>query len=250
MPPGVASPTRSDPRWCEARLEPTSGLMWAGSARTTITRRYEVSAQPDPCAQTPLGVWTTSGAVVVAQRYKKGTTNPVKSLTPGDHIRVTWRLGGWPGVVDVVGAGDVLVDRGTNVAPDYSSGAPKILNYQPRTAIGISAGCSDVDLSTRCQMSWITVDGRQVSSGWSKGVRLPFLANELIRSGSWNALNLDGGGSTTMWVRDTDPAYCQIYPNGGGCLVQRPASTATERPVRQAEVVLPSADAGTPTGLR
>jgi len=65
-------------------------------------------------------------------------------------------------------------------------------------------------------------------------------------------VNLDGGGSTTMWVKSTNAAYCQIYPVGGGCLVQRPASTALgqERPVRQAEVVLPSADGGTPTGLR
>jgi len=251
-PPGVASPVSSDPTWCEARLEPTSGLAWAGAARTTITRRYKVVAQPDPCLKTPLDVGTTSGAVVVALRFAKSTPNSVKALSPGDHLRLQWRLAGWPGAVDVVGGGDILVKRGANVAPDYTTGAQKIYNYQPRTAIGVSKGCSDVDATTRCDMNWITVDGRQVSSGWSKGVRMPVLADELIKLGTWNAVNLDGGGSTTMWVKTTNAAYCQIYPIGGGCLVQRPASTAPgqERPVRQAEVVLPSADSGTPTGLR
>jgi Phosphodiester glycosidase len=251
-PPGVTSPSSTDPKWCEARLEPTSGLAWAGSARTTITRRYKVTEQPEPCPRTPLDVGSTAGAVVVAAKYVRGTTNPVIGLSKGDHVRIKWRLAGWPGAVDLVGGGDQLVKKGANVAPHYYSGAPDILNNNPRTAIGITKGCSDVDLTTRCEMNWITVDGRQVSTNWSKGVRMPFVADELIHLGSWNAVNLDGGGSTTMWARDVNPAYCQIYPIVGGCLVERPASTApgNERPVRQAEVVLPTADAGTPVGLR
>jgi hypothetical protein len=251
-PPGVPTPSSTDPNWCEARLEPTSGLAWAGSARTTITRRYKVTEQPEPCPKTPLAVGTTAGAVVVAAKYASGTTNPVMGLSKGDRVRIQWRLAGWPGTVDVVGAGDLLVTKGANVAPPYYSGAPDILRDNPRTAIGITKGCSDVDAATPCQMDWITIDGRQVSTNWSRGVKMPFVADELIHLGSWNAVNLDGGGSTTMWVRDANPAYCQITPVVGGCLVQRPASTAPghERPVRQAEVVLPGADAGTPTGLR
>ncbi len=251
-PPGVTTPSPNDPKWCEARLEPLSGLAWAGSARTTIARRYKVIEQPEPCPKTPLAVGATAGAVVVAARYATGTSNPVIGLSTGDRVRIRWRLAGWPGAVDVVGGGDLLVDKGANIAPRYYSGAPHILDYNPRTAIGITKGCSDVDTATACRMNWITVDGRQATTDWSRGVRMPFVADELIHLGSWNAVNLDGGGSTAMWVRDVDPAYCQIYPVVGGCLVQRPASTApgNERPIRQSEVVLPAADAGTPTGLR
>jgi Phosphodiester glycosidase len=250
-PPGVASPTSGDPTWCEARLTPTTGLAWSNSARTAIMRRYTVAEQPDACAKTPLAVGSTSGAVVVAQRLVSGTTNTVKALSVGQAVRVTWTLRGWPGATDVMGGGDLLVTDGVNVAPGYHAGAPHILDTNPRTAIGITAGCPDSDPLTICEMQWVTVDGRQATSNWSLGVRLPFLANELIKYGSWDAVNLDGGGSTTMWVRDTNAAYCEIYPVVGGCLVNRPASTApgNERPIRQAAVVLPTADPGTPAGL-
>jgi exopolysaccharide biosynthesis protein len=99
-------------------------------------------------------------------------------------------------------------------------------------------------------MFLITIDGRQASTNWSKGVRLPFLANEQIHAGAWMALNLDGGGSTSMWVKKKDSAYCQSSPGVGGCLAQRPSASTGERATRTAIVVLPTADTGTPLGLR
>lgn len=44
------------------------------------------------------------------------------------------------------------------------------------------------------------VDGRQ--PGWSVGATLPELAALLAEAGPWNALALDGGGSTAMWYRE------------------------------------------------
>jgi len=251
-PPGVISPSVTDPSWCEARIEPMTGLEWRDDTRTTITSHYQVVAQPQPCPQTPLEIGTTSGAVVLAARGVIGVPNAVRALSVGDRLRIRWTLAGWPGTTDVMGGQQILVDEGVNVAPGYFSGAPHILDYNPRTAVGISAGCSDADRHTECSMNWITVDGRQATSGWSRGVRLPFLANEFIRWGSWDALNLDGGGSTTMWVRDTDPAYCQIYPVVGGCVVNRPitGSSGGERSIRSAVVVLPTQDPATPDGLK
>ena len=250
-PPGVLSPTVDDPSWCEARLEPRSELAWQGVGKATIGRRYQVVAQPEPCPQTPLDVGTTPGTVVLAAGVVVGAPNAVRALSVGDRLRISWRLNGWPGTIDVMGGAQILVDAGINVAPHDYPGAPHILDVNPRTAVGISAGCSDTDPNTSCSMNWITVDGRQTSTNWSKGVKLPFLANEFIRWGSWAALNLDGGGSTTMWVRDVTPSYCQIYPLVGGCVVQRPATSSSggERSVRSALVVLPTADPGTPTGL-
>ena len=251
VPPGVANPGKWDPAWCAARLEPLSSPRWNGTARTSIVRTYTVSEQPDPCPQTPLDVGTAPGAVVVASEYSKTVANKVQALRVGDTVKIAWTYAGWPGVTDVMGAGQMLVDEGVNVAPPYVTGAPYILNYNPRTAVGIRPGCSDTDTATPCRLFLMTVDGRQASTDWSMGVRLPHLADLFIESGASMAVNLDGGGSTTMWLRQTDPAYCQVFPSVGvGCLVQRPSQTTGERATRSAFVVLPAADTGAPPRLR
>jgi hypothetical protein len=248
-PPGKVNPVNTDPRWCAARLVPVNGIVWSGGARTSLVRKYSVQAQPEPCERTPLAVGSTSGAVVVASKFSS-VTNKVQALTPGDTVKLSWTFVGWPGVTDVMGGSQMLVDHGKNVAPDYTAGSDYILNYNPRTSVGISKGCSDTDNATNCRMFLITIDGRQGSTNWSKGVRLPFLAGEQIRAGAWMALNFDGGGSTTMWVKKRDPAYCQSSPGVGGCLAQRPSASTGERATRTALIVLPSADTGTPVGLR
>ena len=250
VPPGVASPTNQDPVWCEARLEPSSGAHWSGTTRKSIVRSYVVTVQPDPCERTSLPVGTTAGAVVLASAYASSVQNPVKNLSVGTTVKLRWTLAGWPGATDVMGGGQMLVDKGVNVAPPYVSGSPHILDYNPRTGVGIRRGCSDLDPVTVCRLILETVDGRQASTGWSVGVRLPWLADSLLHAGAWMALNLDGGGSTTMWTSKTDPQYCQSFPTIGGCLVQRPSQPTGERATRSAIVILPSADTGAPSGLR
>ena len=250
VPPGVTNPTKQDPVWCEALLAPLSGTRWSGSARTSIVRTYRVVTQRDPCDGTSLPVGTTPGAVVLASAYASSVTNAVKSLQVGDSVKLSWTYAGWPGVTDVMGGGQMLVDQGVNVAPPWVSGSPHVLDYNPRTAVGIKQGCADVDPVTQCKLYFETVDGRQALTGWSVGVRLPWLADSMIQSGAWIAMNLDGGGSETMWTSQTDPAYCQVFPTVGGCLVQRPSQPTGERATRSAIVILPSADTGAPGKLR
>jgi exopolysaccharide biosynthesis protein len=79
---------------------------------------------------------------------------------------------------------------------------------------------------------------------------MPRLATELIRAGAWKAVNLDGGGSTTMWSRKRDSRYCESIPDVGGCLVQRPSQSSGERATRSSIAVLPHVDRGTPRQLR
>ncbi len=65
----------------------------------------------------------------------------------------------------------------------------------PRTAVGIDR---------KGEKIWIVViDGRQAY--YSSGVSLPELADILIELGVETALNLDGGGSTTLVVGDPKP---------------------------------------------
>lgn len=251
-PPGSTNPKAADPKYCAARLVPVTGYgyTWSGALKTAITRRYLVEAQPDPCVKTPLSLGTNPSAIVLAARGQTTGARSINALAPGDVVKMWWSFAGWPGVTDVIGANPTLLDNGVNVAPDYYPGADNILWYNPRTSVGISKGCSDADLLTACKIFILTVDGRQSSSGWSKGMKMPALAAELKKAGAWNAVNLDGGGSTTMWVKKKNTAYCQSVPAVGGCLVNRPSPSTGERVTIEALTVLGSSDGGTPVGLR
>jgi exopolysaccharide biosynthesis protein len=247
-PPGKTAPQPTDPHYCAARLVPISPIGWDGKHRTSIVRRYTVGAQPAHCRKTPLGFAGVTNAVVLASRARSPRAHKITRLQPGDTVRMSFTFGTWRDVTDVMGASQLLVKKGVNVAPSYAPGDNYILNYNPRTAVGITKGCSDLDAATNCRIILVTVDGRQ--TGWSAGVRLPYLAGELIRDGAYGAVNLDGGGSTTMWTKKRKPVYCESSPPVGGCLVQRPSDSNGERSKQSAIVVLPTADSGTPRGLR
>ncbi|GAA2870236.1 phosphodiester glycosidase family protein [Nonomuraea rubra] len=77
----------------------------------------------------------------------------------------------------------------------------------PRTAVGFSADGR--------KMYLLTVDGRQADS---RGVTLNELAAMMKDLGAANALNLDGGGSSTMLAREPGSADVQVEnsPSDGG----------------------------------
>jgi Phosphodiester glycosidase len=250
--PGVSGASGSDPNYCEARLVPEAGYdyAWSGSQETWITRRYIVDEQPEPCSGERLSLGTDPDAIVLSAPASSTNAQKILSLTHGDSVKMWWSFTGWPGVTDVVGGSQQLVDGGRNVAPRDHSGAPHILDFNPRTAIGVTLGCVDGDASTDCAIYLITVDGRTASSGWSLGMKLPPLAKRFIHHDVWEAVNLDGGGSTTLWAKRTSRAPCVSYPSTGGCLANRPSDSGGERSVSEALTVLSTNDPGTPTGLR
>ena len=81
-------------------------------------------------------------------------------------------------------------------------------------------------------------------------MKLPELAKRFLHHGVWQAVNLDGGGSTTVWAKNTARAPCETYPSTGGCLANRPSEDTGERSVSEALTVLFTDDPGTPSGLR
>lgn len=95
------------------------------------------------------------------------------------------------GFSDGVAAGPRMLDHGKAVAMtlDYA------IKPQPRTVFALSGDS---------RTAWIvTVDGRQPDSA---GVGLPALADYLRSIGAREAINLDGGGSTTLAVEGADGA--------------------------------------------
>jgi hypothetical protein len=248
-PPGSLHPRATDPKYCAVRLAPTAPMGWSGPKRTAITRKYAVAAQPEPCARARLSV-RGAGNVVLAAKRTSTRAGWIKRLEKGMTVKLSWGFSGWYGVTDVVGGHPLIVDRGKNVGPDYKSGSNNVLWYNPRTAVGVNAGCGDTDAGTTCKVWIVTVDGRQASTAWSKGMMLRRLADEFLKLGAEFAVNLDGGGSTTMWVKKKSDGYCESSPNVGGCLANRPSPSTGERVTINGVTVLPSADRDMPSGLK
>ncbi|WP_372445061.1 phosphodiester glycosidase family protein [Streptomyces verrucosisporus] len=126
------------------------------------------------------------------------------ALAPGD--RVSWeyelRTDGGEMPRTAVGGRGVLVEDGE---PRNWDGRPNN-TAAPRTAVGFSR-----DGST---MHVLTVDGRQAASG---GVTLTELAVMMDELGAHNALNLDGGGSSTLVAREpgSDTPQVENSPSDG-----------------------------------
>lgn len=86
------------------------------------------------------------------------------------------------GTQQAIAGGDMLVRDGSPANFEYASG------IHPRTAVAVS---------DEGQHLWlVVVDGRQ--DGYSEGIDLNELAELIARLGASEALNLDGGGSTTL----------------------------------------------------
>ena len=81
---------------------------------------------------------------------------------------------------------DRLLNNGNNVAPADNTTPGHFLNLNPRTAVGVAPG----------KLLLATIDGRR--TGFSEGMYLSEVAELLKSYGATNAINLDGGGSTTM----------------------------------------------------
>jgi hypothetical protein len=80
-----------------------------------------------------------------------------------------------------------LLNNATNVAPADSTTPGAFLNLNPRTAMGYTV---------TSKLLLATIDGRR--SGFSEGMYLREVADLLKGYGATEAINLDGGGSTTM----------------------------------------------------
>jgi hypothetical protein len=106
--------------------------------------------------------------------------NLLATLPIGSPLSVSWALD--QPVSMAVSGNQVLVSGGTVVAPDDHLTAP-------RTAVGIRGNG---------HLLLVTVDGRMESAA---GMTLPALGALMTSLGARDALNFDGGGSSTMIAR-------------------------------------------------
>jgi phosphodiester glycosidase len=152
----------------------------------------------------------TGAAAEVVRRLagSLGTAGELRILArfSPDRGRLCALVGGWPRLV-VDGRSIVdSVDRLEGTFPRFS------VTRHPRTAVGFSRDSARLYL--------VTVDGRSESSS---GMSLAELASLMQSLGAFQALNLDGGGSTTLVLR--------------GRLANHPSDSTGERAVGNALLI-------------
>jgi hypothetical protein len=206
-----------------AERGPMASVPLARLAARGDTVRYRVLA-PSRRAGAPSAGWDAflvgAGAVrrVFARLRAGDRVTVVARLTP-DRGALRTLVGGWPRIVragvNVAGA----ADSAEGTFPRFSA------RRHPRSAVGFSRDSSTLYL--------VAVDGRRQSS---VGMTLAELADAMIALGTFDALNLDGGGSTALVVGDS--------------VVNAPSDSTGERPVGDVLVVtrrpVASADAPAP----
>jgi hypothetical protein len=185
-----------------------AALVAAGRRGDTLVYVRRGAVAPTSGNQIP-----RDGAILAA--YGAGARlKEVQSMADGDTVRILLTtaprfpsrhppallIGGWP---------RILKD-GRNVASDAPTVEGTISRNaemrHPRTSIGFSRDSSTLFL--------LTVDGRSENSG---GMTLVELATMMRALGAWQAMNFDGGGSTTMVIE--------------GAVVNKPSDTTGEREV-------------------
>jgi exopolysaccharide biosynthesis protein len=146
-----------------------------------------------------------------------------RNVRKGSPVKFWWRLRSlhapnedqkWRNAHNILGAGPQLIKRGQIDITDKQEkmAAGFATDRHPRTALArLGSG----------KILFLTVDGRQ--PGVSVGMSLQRLAELLREFDAVEAINLDGGGSTTMVVQDK--------------IVNRPSDQTGERPVSDAILV-------------
>jgi hypothetical protein len=158
------------------------------------------SSEGIPCEV--FGLQISTGVVVSAQTTADAIGNPRYSSVlfttnnrpamvfvnkpPGTNIA---------GIYTAVTGYYPIVSNGVNIGAAASTSYPDsfIHGVQPRTAYGISQDSRYLYL--------MTIDGRQ--TGYSDGALDAETAYWLLQFGAWNAINMDGGGSTAMYMSDS-----------------------------------------------
>lgn len=149
-------------------------------------------------------VISASGTARIAlSKLRRGTK--VKILAP---INATPSLPFVPEVL--LGGGPILLAKGEiQTNPDGFNPNSFVNARHPRTAIGVRKDGALV---------LVTVDGRQPKK--SVGMTIPELAVLMLELGCEEAMNLDGGGSTTMVIRN------KVINNVSDATGERPVSDA------------------------
>ncbi|MBI2497666.1 MAG: phosphodiester glycosidase family protein [Opitutae bacterium] len=219
----------SYPAGTEAVLVPVSEWGGAGQATLAINANFfsktltPSAGAPDPGWVKALpvdlvGLSVSDGRVVSPPRVLQGRGDPALLILRAGRARIGYvdrtDLPGLACAVAGIGPTDKGAQPGTLlVTGGRNTGATARVQpaaRHPRTAAGLTADGRTLIL--------VVVDGRQ--PGYSVGLKLPELADLLIELGAADAINLDGGGSSSF-----------LYQPGNGPGITNRPSDGHWRPV-------------------
>lgn len=137
---------------------------------------FVLTSGEDACV--PEGGFVLSGAGLRAESLRR--------VTPGQKVNLAMRTNpNWEGLQHAVGGGPMLIVDG-KIAVNGSAERFRTditVGSRPRSAVGLTAGGEVILLAVQ-----------------KPGLTLRELATVLLKLGAYKAMNLDGGGSTTMVV--------------------------------------------------
>ena len=145
-------------------------------------------AAPEGSAMTEGQLWHRATSPRPFLEIMAGPSARVAGDQPADLIDPTAR--------EVIGGSHVIVRNGQAILYPTKFA----LDRHPRTVVGIAKAGRELVL--------LVVDGRQPKL--SIGMTLAELAQEMIRLGCDSAINLDGGGSTTLVYRDPETSKLKV----------------------------------------
>lgn len=138
----------------------------------------------------------------VAVAAGDGAKKISSTFAVGDHVEMNIvTTPNWEDVKMSVSASAILVDNGV-IPSKFSFAASDIVAKSPKTALGFSKDGKTV--------FFVTVDGRQTAS---IGMTLKEMALFMQSIGAYNAVNMDGGGSTTMVARPLGESEVKVINN-------------------------------------
>jgi len=214
------------PPGTEAKLLPVNEWAEANGATLAVNASFfDLRLDPRPASAEYTPNYTTgapsdirglslgSHGLVSPPRVINGRGDPALLIYGDGHARATYAekrdLAGVTCAVAGIGAtddrkqpGTLLVEAGRNTGATARV-APNVRH--PRTAAGVTADGHTLIL--------LAIDGRQPAH--SVGVTLSELADLMIELGAADALNLDGGGSTSFYLRRADGSVVTNQPSAG-----------------------------------
>lgn len=144
---------------------------------------------PENTPMTVRGLAISRGEVVSPQSNRLNAASILFDAQNVGHIvHTNWPAVSTAGVETAISGDSALVYHGANVGRLTGD-----LNVAPRTAVGLS--------QDRRYLYIVAIDGRQ--PGYSEGTSDTETAAWMLLWGAYDAVNLDGGGSTTMVMEDS-----------------------------------------------
>jgi exopolysaccharide biosynthesis protein len=144
------------------------------------------------------------GTMVLVGRDDAATE--LKALQPGDHVSIDYqaRTADDQKIHAAINGRQLLVVDGVAQKASQGNNTPAA----PRTALGFTKDGRTMFL--------LSADGRQPA--FAEGLGLDELASMMVELGAYTAVNLDGGGSTTIVAREPGSTTAQLEntPSDGG----------------------------------